>query len=50
MVSDQADASTPMGHEATRLYKQFIHEEGLGRDFSAMLPLLSNRTREQTDD
>jgi len=49
-AAEQADASTPMGHEATRLYKQFIDEQGLGRDFSAMLPVLQNRTRDNKDD
>ncbi|MCC7319711.1 MAG: 3-hydroxyisobutyrate dehydrogenase [Rubellimicrobium sp.] len=42
-----ADADTPMGELATRLYARFVEEEGgRGRDFSAMLPRFAGRGRE----
>ncbi|KPA22769.1 3-hydroxyisobutyrate dehydrogenase [Shimia sp. SK013] len=38
-AADSADADTPMGQVATALYEQFVeNEDGLGTDFSAMLP------------
>ena len=38
-AADAADAATPMGEAATKLYEQFVEaEDGLGKDFSAMLP------------
>lgn len=38
-AADVADASTPLGQAATDLYEQFVeHEDGRGKDFSAMLP------------
>jgi len=37
-AAEQVDASTPMGSKASDLYKQFVETEGLGKDFSAMLP------------
>jgi len=41
-----ADADTPMGQAATALYETFVEaEDGLGRDFSAMLPRFENRRR-----
>ncbi len=41
-----ADADTPMGELATRLYETFVEQEnGKGQDFSAMLPRYSQRTR-----
>ena len=41
-----ADADTPMGQAATALYETFVEDEdGLGRDFSAMLPRFENRSR-----
>ncbi len=49
-AAEQVDANTPMGHHATRLYKQFVDNGGLGRDFSAMLPVMAETKREQTDD
>ncbi|WP_299636089.1 3-hydroxyisobutyrate dehydrogenase [uncultured Ruegeria sp.] len=45
-AADGADADTPMGQAATALYEQFVeNEDGLGRDFSAMLPRLEKRGR-----
>lgn len=41
-----ADADTPMGELATRLYETFVEtEDGRGRDFSAMLPRFETRGR-----
>ncbi|WP_338113514.1 3-hydroxyisobutyrate dehydrogenase [Pacificoceanicola onchidii] len=41
-----ADADTPMGEAATKLYEQFVeHEDGAGMDFSAMLPRFEKRGR-----
>ena len=38
------DAETPMGQQATALYAQFVeHEDGKGRDFSALLPRFTGR-------
>ncbi len=40
------DADTPMGADATELYRQFVEDEdGKGRDFSAMLPRFEKRGR-----
>ena len=45
-AADSADADTPMGQVATALYEQFVeNEDGLGRDFSAMLPRFEKRGR-----
>lgn len=45
-AADSADADTPMGQAATALYEQFVeNEDGLGRDFSAMLPRFERRGR-----
>ena len=39
-------AATPVGAEALRQYARFVEEEdGLGRDFSAMLPRIAAMTR-----
>ena len=39
-----ADADTPLGAAAAQLYSQFVEDEdGLGRDFSAMLPRFEGR-------
>ena len=47
MAAIAADADTPMGEVATELYERFVEQEdGLGRDFSAMLPRFSNRGRD----
>ena len=40
------DADTPLGEAARDLYDRFVNrEEGSGRDFSAMLPRFSGRSR-----
>lgn len=45
-AADSADADTPMGQVATALYEQFVeNENGLGTDFSAMLPRFEKRSR-----
>ena len=45
-AADSADADTPMGQAATALYEEFVEQEnGLGRDFSAMLPRFEKRGR-----
>lgn len=45
-AAEGADADTPMGELATRLYGRFVEDEdGRGRDFSAMLPRLAARGR-----
>jgi len=45
-AAEAADADTPMGAAAMRLYAQFVEEEdGEGRDFSAMLPRFETRGR-----
>ncbi len=46
MAAEASDADTPMGQAATALYEQFVeHEDGKGRDFSAMLPRFAKRGR-----
>ncbi len=41
-----ADADTPLGAAAAELYRQFVEDEdGLGQDFSAMLPRFEKRSR-----
>jgi len=45
-AAEAADADTPMGALAKALYAQFVeHEDGRGRDFSAMLPRFAARGR-----
>jgi 3-hydroxyisobutyrate dehydrogenase len=45
-AAEAADADTPMGLAATELYTQFVeNEDGLGADFSAMLPRFEKRGR-----
>ncbi|MEM7752937.1 MAG: 3-hydroxyisobutyrate dehydrogenase [Pseudomonadota bacterium] len=45
-AAEAADADTPMGARAAALYAQFVDDEdGLGRDFSAMLPRFEKRGR-----
>ena len=45
-AAESADADTPMGELALALYKQFVeNEDGLGKDFSAMLPRFEARGR-----
>jgi len=46
MAAVAVDADTPMGQAATELYAQFVEDEdGLGQDFSAMLPRFEKRGR-----
>lgn len=46
MAAQAADADTPMGAAATKIYQKFVHDEGgMGRDFSAMLPRFETRRR-----
>lgn len=46
MAATSADADTPMGEMATKLYETFVEaENGLGQDFSAMLPRFEKRSR-----
>ncbi|RBI85138.1 3-hydroxyisobutyrate dehydrogenase [Rhodosalinus halophilus] len=45
-AAEAADADTPIGAAAMRLYEQFVErEDGAGRDFSAMLPRFERRRR-----
>ena len=45
-AAQSADADTPLGEAAMRLYAKFVEDEdGKGRDFSAMLPRFEKRTR-----
>ena len=45
-AAEAVDADTPMGARALELYRQFVEDEnGLGRDFSAMLPRFETRGR-----
>ena len=46
-AAESADADTPMGQMAAALYTQFVeNENGLGMDFSAMLPRFEKRSRD----
>jgi 3-hydroxyisobutyrate dehydrogenase len=45
-AAEAADADTPIGLAAMKLYEQFVEtEDGKGRDFSAMLPRFEKRGR-----
>ena len=45
-AAEAADADTPLGQAACRLYARFVEDEdGKGRDFSAMLPRFEKRGR-----
>ncbi|EEB83651.1 3-hydroxyisobutyrate dehydrogenase [Roseobacter sp. GAI101] len=45
-AAEMANADTPMGELARALYAQFVEDEdGLGKDFSAMLPRFEKRNR-----
>ncbi|MEL6533575.1 MAG: 3-hydroxyisobutyrate dehydrogenase [Pseudomonadota bacterium] len=45
-AASDADADTPLGQAAQDLYAQFVeHEDGRGKDFSAMLPRFETRRR-----
>ncbi|WP_417586391.1 3-hydroxyisobutyrate dehydrogenase [Pararhodobacter oceanensis] len=46
-AAESADADTPMGKAAAELYRRFVEDEdGLGMDFSAMLPRFETRGHE----
>lgn len=45
-AADSADAATPLGALATRLYQEFVKSGGSDLDFSAMLPHLASTGRE----
>jgi len=46
-AAESADADTPMGQMAAALYERFVEsEDGLGMDFSAMLPRFEKRGRD----
>ena len=46
-AAESADADTPMGQMASELYRRFVEDEnGLGMDFSAMLPRFEKRGRD----
>ncbi len=45
-AAESADADTPMGQAAAALYARFVEDEdGMGMDFSAMLPRFEKRGR-----
>ena len=45
-AAEMTDADTPIGKIALELYEQFVfHEDGKGKDFSAMLPRFEKRHR-----
>ena len=45
-AAEMTDADTPIGKTALELYEQFVfHEDGKGKDFSAMLPRFEKRQR-----
>jgi 3-hydroxyisobutyrate dehydrogenase len=45
-TAEMANADTPMGELARALYTQFVEDEdGMGKDFSAMLPRFEKRNR-----
>ena len=45
-AAEMTDADTPIGKIALELYEQFVfHEDGKGKDFSAMLPRFEKRRR-----
>lgn len=45
-AAESVNADTPMGAAAKTLYQTFVeHEDGSGRDFSAMLPRFEKRSR-----
>lgn len=48
-AADMVNADTPVGYLATQIYEAFVEDEdGRGRDFSAMLPRFSGRTRQRS--
>jgi 3-hydroxyisobutyrate dehydrogenase len=45
-AAEMADADTPIGQMALKLYEKFVfNEDGKGKDFSAMLPRFEKRLR-----
>lgn len=44
-AATDVDAATPMGARATELYDEFVGDDGMGKDFSAMLPRLEKKGR-----
>lgn len=45
-AAESVDADTPIGQLACDLYAQFVEvEDGMGKDFSAMLPRFESKTR-----
>lgn len=45
-AAEMTDSDTPIGKIALELYEQFVfHEDGKGKDFSAMLPRFEKRRR-----
>ena len=49
-AAEGADADTPMGRLAERLYAEFVEsEDGAGKDFSAMLPRFAAKGRGAAD-
>ncbi|MGB0412556.1 MAG: 3-hydroxyisobutyrate dehydrogenase [Pikeienuella sp.] len=44
-AAEGVDAATPMGARATELYDEFVGDDGMGKDFSAMLPRLEKQGR-----
>ena len=45
-AADASDADTPLGQQATELYRRYVEDEdGAGRDFSAMLARFEKRGR-----
>ena len=48
VAAEAVDADTPMGQADAALYTHFVEEEdGLGRDFSAMLPRFETKSRSE---
>lgn len=48
-AADSADAATPMGTRATAYYEAFVSDGGKGKDFSAVLPRLVAKHRDDAD-
>jgi 3-hydroxyisobutyrate dehydrogenase len=44
-AAEAVGAATPLGAQATALYEAFVAADGRGRDFSAVLPWLRQRSR-----
>ena len=48
-AADSADAATPMGTRATAYYEGSVNDGGKGKDFSAVLPRLVAKHRDDAD-